>query len=662
MPPIVALDCETWLIEPGLAAPPLICVQWRGNAFEYNRPAILHRDRAKEVVEAFLRGNCILVGHNVAYDMAVICAQWPDLIPLVFDKYDRNQVTDTMIRDQLIQVAEGEFRSWVTRDGEIMPVNYTLADCTRRRLQRNLKKEGFRMFYRIFDAVPNIDDWDKVAAGFQRHVRDGFRPPWFAEGGVDDDDIAGLLAADPSEARTYALEDGNTTLDLYEAQEHWVKLFDDQYRQARAAFALRLITCWGFYTDTESVDKLEAALNGELDDLKDTLIAAGLIRSNGTADTKAAMAAMEEACREENIPVGRTKGGKVSLSAESCARFDDDSIIGQYSRFLTVRKTLTNDIKMLRAGCDVPVQSQYGTTDSFRTRATKPNVQAINRGAGIREAFRPRPGFVFIQSDFEMEELHTLAQWCLVHLGKSELAKALNAGKDVHTMMACSLLKIPYEEGMARKKAGDKVLKEYRQRAKPINFGYPGGLGIQKFRRFAKLQYNVDMTDDEARMAKELWLQMWPEMLDFFQMAAQATANPAGVGDEWSLYSNRLHGNNRYSVVCNGRFQRLAADASKAALWAVTRAQFTQPESPLYGTRSVAFIHDEIIAECEEGPRMSAAARELGRVMCEAGSVFTPDVPLRAVPLIMRVWSKNAEPVYDEEGNLIPWEPKLEAA
>lgn len=650
MKPVIAFDCETWLIEPGLQAPPLVCFQWMDN--KDRKPRLLHRDRAYPTVRMMLAGNTTLVGHNVAFDMTVICAQWPDLIPLVFAKYDRDEVTDTLLRDQLIQIAAGEFRSRWTGE-EMKPVNYTLLDVCARRLGRMLVKEGFRMFYRAFDQEPDIEKWDALAAEFQERVRGGYRPEWFKD--VDDEDIIGLLKAAPSEARTYALEDANTTMEVYEAQERYAEYLKDQFRQARAAFALRLISCWGFYTEPEAVDDLERAFEGELEALKETLVAAGLIRSNGVADTKAAMAAMEAACMAENLPIARTKGGKVSMSAEACMRFDEDSIIGQYSKFLSVRKTLANDIKLLRSGCEVPIQCRYDMADTGRTRASN-GVQAINRGAGIREAIRPRPGFVFMQADFEGLELHTLAQWCLSKIGRSELAKALNAKKDVHTMMACKLLGITYEEGMRRKKAGDKVIKEYRQRAKPINFGYPGGLGIEKFRRFAKVQYNVDMTEDEARAAKQAWLEMWPEMLEFFQIAAQATANPAQLADEWHLFSERLRGNQRYSALCNGRFQGLGADAAKLALWGVTRAQYTEPSSPLYGTRTILFVHDELIAEVEpeRGPE---AASELGRVMCLNANQFLPDVPVRTEPLLMSLWSKAAEPIYDETGRLKVWSP-----
>lgn len=431
----------------------------------------------------------------------------------------------------------------------------------------------------------------------------------------------------------------------------------DEHRQARAAFALHLSSCWGIYTDADAVDKLEGELTADFDRLRAELQDAGIIREDGTADTKAAQAAMTAACEEEGIPIAKTKGGAVSLSAEACDRFEDESIVGMYSRFLTLRKTLANDVKMLRSGCDVPIQPRYDLADTGRTRCSKPNIQAINRGAGIREAFRPRPGNVFIQADFEGLELHTLAQWCITVGGSSKLGDALNAGQDVHIVTAARMLGMTYEEAQAEYDAGSAAVKAYRQSAKPVNFGVPGGLGAKKLSRYARVAYKVNMSEQEALAAKNAFLDLYPEVKDVhFASASVATNNFAKAGEETHIFSGRVRGGARYSALCNGRFQGLGADAAKNALWLVTKACYVDRSSPLYGWRVVAFVHDEIIAE---GPRgnCDAAARELSRLMCLGANVFVPDCPVEAPPVVMSIWSKKAKAVTDDQGRLIPWEP-----
>jgi len=221
--------------------------------------------------------------------------------------------------------------------------------------------------------------------------------------------------------------------------------------------------------------------------------------------------------------------------------------------------------------------------------------------------------------------------------------------------MASMMIGISYEEGLARKKAG--TFKKERQAAKAVNFGRPGGLGDDKFVAYARTQYDVILTVDEARQAKEAWLRMLPEMHQFFYLAAQATAG-GELATETHLFSGRIRGGCRYTALCNGRFQGLGADAAKRGLCLVTRACYADPTSPLYGARPIGFFHDEIICEVDEGPTASPAAKELGRLMVQGANEFLPDVNSKVDPLLMACWSKEAEPIYDNDGNLLVWRPK----
>jgi DNA polymerase I-like protein with 3'-5' exonuclease and polymerase domains len=91
----------------------------------------------------------------------------------------------------------------------------------------------------------------------------------------------------------------------------------------------------------------------------------------------------------------------------------------------------------------------------------------------------------------------------------------------------------------------------------------------------------------------------------------------------------------------------------------VAREQYTEPESALYGSRSINFVHDEIIAEVPDDPDIAdAAARRLAEVMEETAEPWTPHVPVKASPTLMRCWSKKAKELHDEQGRLVPWEPK----
>lgn len=74
-----------------------------------------------------------------------------------------------------------------------------------------------------------------------------------------------------------------------------------------------------------------------------------------------------------------------------------------------------------------------------------------------------------------------------------------------------------------------------------------------------------------------------------------------------------------------------------------------EPKSPLYGSRPVLFIHDEIICEVPE-ERAPEAADELARLMLQAMKPFTPDLNMQAEAWVSRRWSKGIEELRDASG------------
>ena len=73
--------------------------------------------------------------------------------------------------------------------------------------------------------------------------------------------------------------------------------------------------------------------------------------------------------------------------------------------------------------------------------------------------------------------------------------------------------------------------------------------------------------------------------------------------------------------------------------------------------RAVMFVHDELIGEVREDVAHDCAVR-VSQIMVDAMRIITPDVAVKAEPCLMRRWNKRAEPVFNNDGRLIPWEPK----
>lgn len=702
---IVAFDTETALIRPALLAPPLVCLTWQSPGEEAQ---IAHVSDAEPILRQWLESDVILVGHNVAYDLAVIAQRFPHLDSLIIKACDEDRVTDTMIRQWLLDGAGGVYRGRTDDKGKYFAYEYTLEALARRNTDLRLFKDGWRLSYAEFIDTP-LPEWPRRA----REVQEAARPrvaelnAWIADctDAFGDearekalirerDGLEEMIASDPSRASEYPLDDARATLAVWQAQEAHAHYLKDQHRQTRAYVALYRSSAWGLRTDEEGVEQLARVTKAAADELEDDLIQIGLLRANKTRDTKAARARMVRVCREGGLTLRRTDGHfavipagepskcksadgvllepgddacveHVSLDADACNASEDEVLI-HYAEISTLKKVLANDVKALQKGTIYPVHTRYGYAETGRTTSSKPPIQNLCKREGIREAFVARPGTVFAAADFPSVELFTHAQCCATWLGQSKLAEALNGGMDPHVAMAAQMMGIAYVDAYARYRAGDRDVADMRQLAKIANFGFPGGMGAKKLAASARKQLagnpelvaRLDLSVDRMKKLKTQWFETWPEMPHYFAHINALCDTYDGRATVETLFTERIRGGATYCAACNNGFQALAADCAKEALWRVCREQYDEPTSALYNTRTVAFVHDEIIIEAPEATAHEAAQR-LADVMVAGANLYLPDVPIqrsKLEPLLMRRWSKKAKPVTGADGRLVPWE------
>jgi hypothetical protein len=112
------------------------------------------------------------------------------------------------------------------------------------------------------------------------------------------------------------------------------------------------------------------------------------------------------------------------------------------------------------------------------------------------------------------------------------------------------------------------------------------------------------------------------------------------------VLSGRLRGGVGYAQERNTRFQGLAADGAKGALWALIKG----------GYRVAAFVHDEFVIELPEGADHAAEARSIEKILVREMEKLTGDVPISCEYSLARRWSKQARSIFDNRGRLIVWE------
>ncbi len=698
---LVAFDTETYLIRDGLIAPPVVCLSWASS--DGGLDLLGKADALDWFRRNIARPDLNWVGHNTAYDMVVLLNEAPDTTPHVFKAYLEGRVHDTMIRESLLLNATGDFNNR----------NPSLAALVKKYLNRDrsAQKSGpdvWRLRYAELDGIP-VDQWPDAARSYAL------------------DDAADTLRVAVAQARepvwvfasgrrsNLVLEDGGIV---------------NEIAQVQAALALQLMTVYGLHVDQEAAQALQAEYQAEADALALQLTATGLRRPDGSTDKAAVKARIIAALTKDAdetqkaahvqrvadaerafhdseaalVEAGEkkkkagnwtaTRAHKATVAAWKSLGFDipttpsggvktgeeiletiQDDDIELLVACGKAEKRLSTYLEPMTSAGDNALCPGYGVLKrSGRTSSFSPNIQNFPRKGGERECFVPRPGFLFVAADYSTLELRSWAQVCLDLGLPSEMAKALQQGRDLHADLGAQLLGWTYPYMMEaldglhgpEKKAQAKA---YRSVSKPANFGLPVGMGAQKFEESARKSYGINFEEIglDPSVPRDAWYERWTEAYPYFDhvkgLLVVVGTEEVVLEDGTIEYrdirkcvirhprSGRVRGGCFFTDAANSYFQGMAADGAKEALFRVALECYADPSSPLFGCRPVAFIHDEIIMEAPLD-RVQAGAARLSQVMIEAMDKFIPDIPIVCEADIMDRWAKGAESKRLEDGTL----------
>ena len=169
----------------------------------------------------------------------------------------------------------------------------------------------------------------------------------------------------------------------------------------------------------------------------------------------------------------------------------------------------------------------HGTVTG-RLSCEHPNLQQVPRDPRIRSLISAEKGWTLIQCDLSQAELRIAAELAR----EPAMTHAFLHGIDVHWLTAireiergggladlvigtaCKIKKkndMPYadaiqvliEVGHEVATEVEKEWKEYRKKAKAVNFGYLYGMWWKKFKEYARDSYGVTITDEEAEASRE---------------------------------------------------------------------------------------------------------------------------------------------------------------
>ena len=245
-------------------------------------------------------------------------------------------------------------------------------------------------------------------------------------------------------------------------------------------------------------------------------------------------------------PLDKTAAGNPSTS-ESVIKRIDHPCTEALLRFRAAKQQLSFFIdgwkpflhKQSRGYYLHPSFKLHGTVTG-RLSCEHPNLQQVPRDPRIRSLISAEKGWTLIQYDLSQAELRIAAELAR----ERNMIHAFVNGIDVHWMTALREIarggglvdlimgtaktlndgkKLSYSDAIELLlKAGhdaaiqvNKEWKEYRKKAKAVNFGYLYGMWWKKFKIYARDNYGVIITDEEAEQSRVTFFDNYPDLPDW---------------------------------------------------------------------------------------------------------------------------------------------------
>ncbi len=707
---LVTWDLETLPFGPGRLAPEPVCIaaDFGGD----QRVLVASCEPAFDEVLYECLTAPMMANTNFAFDMSVILAHRPVFSDLVWNAYREDRVTDIMIREMLLTLAD---------TGDL------LYEYLENGAKRKLSFSQLAMEQKHLGIDRSADKNDEDAP---RNTYDA---------------LLGVPASEyPTAYREYPLADAANARSIYLIQEQIAATrggLGPQFLTARAALALYLNSCWGFAVDRDlAVEMFDELSKSHHERNYPRLLSSGILRPSIEPEPHARQVAkavellggrrpiswepvrellekqgikfkdgkpasrniavlqtkIEEVCAAFQVPAVMTDSGKISYGEEMLTSLKGfDETVDEYIQREETTKLVSTELpRMLHeSGIVHPkygILKKTGRTSSYGNRKDDKNppypavnIQQID--PRVRMAYKARPGTVLCSIDYNFIELVSAAQTCLDVLGESVLAEMINAGRDPHAFLGAIIRRMfdstwpgledpvaNYEAFLETKKTDPTNFKHYRTLAKPTGLGFPGGLGATTFVGYAKATFGVDIVKmagsmeaavEMAKKLKQAWLTAFPEMAKYFSFVQRELIDSGWSmpGDDRYCYQSphgMIRRNCMYTEATNGfALQTRTAEGAKIALFDLAQEMYDATlGSCLLGCKQVAFIHDEVILEIPEDEYMHDRAYRAATVMINGMRKVMPDVKVGAEPALMYRWNKAAEAVF-VNNRLSVWKP-----
>lgn len=662
----IAIDFETYLISASEPIPRPVCLSYYYLEGRSPKKGVLvGKDKMETFLKTILESNLRIIAHNMSFEALVIDEHFPKLKELLKAKFDSKQMICTKVYQQLLDATLE--RPLHRADLGSMVKKYLKIDIS----EDKNDPDSWRLRYSELDGVP-LEQW-------------------------------------PQKAIDYAIDDSFYAYKIY----NMLKSNKIEYNLSVAAdFYLNKMGLNGITIDITRVNTLREEIQAKLAPGYAILTKAGLVEKGKNGKYKKKMKMFREFI-EKNVPTfEKTAKGTVATSSEHLDKYaaqleegETREVLTNYLDVMKYEKVLTAFISRLEKA-DPLVRTQYKaavssgrTSSSTSQNFASVNIQQMPRSVegvtwDIRNCFVPREGFKFCSIDYNGLELSSTAHQLYALTGKHNMLDIINGGDkptDMHSMLAYRIMNIKegsnetYESFVKNKKKAP--YSDYRQLAKPINLGFPGGIGYDTMRTLLardkvnpklvvletskyeqelvwkrntlkKDGYPVrirrtgiqeyQLIYDELVQLKETLFGLYPDLEHFLKEGhkefltgkEKPMKNEFGEWEKEPMYSFIAGDFKRdycmYTQVCNGLLmQSPSAIGAKRAMVKIISKYGDHPE-----VIPSAFIHDEVCFEVKDNDKMYSYVDDIAKILIEEMQTVLTGVRIAVEAELFDYWKK----------------------
>lgn len=392
--------------------------------------------------------------------------------------------------------------------------------------------------------------------------------------------------------RDYACEDADLTFRLKDALEPELDKFE--MRELFETIEMPLVPVLvhmeqaGVKLDIEELKKYAVTLREQIIQVEKEIFELSGEEFNISSPKQLGLILFEK-MKISSGNIKRTKTKQYSTAEDVLSKLTDKHpIINKVLEFRSLKKLLSTYVEALpelvnpKTG-KIHTSYNQAVTATGRLSSVNPNLQNIpirdENGREIRRAFIPTDeNYTFLSADYSQIELRIMAALSQ----DADMLKAFGEGKDIHTITAAKIYKVPETE----------VTPEMRRKAKTANFGII--YGISAF----GLSQRLNISRSEARQLIDGYFENFPGVKVFMDKQIEL-AGKNGYVQTIKGRKRYLNDINSANAVVRGMAERnainapiqgSAADIIKIAMINI----YKQFENENLQTKMVLQVHDEL--------------------------------------------------------------------